>query len=59
MKVGFIGLGAMGRPMASSLQRAGHAVQAFDLRRLEGFEWRDSPRAAPRRSGVAGRNPQR
>ena len=46
MKVGFIGLGAMGRPMASSLQRAGHTVQAFDLRRVEGFDWRDSPRAA-------------
>ncbi len=46
MKIGFIGLGAMGRPMASNLQRAGHALQVFDLRRVEGFEWRDSPRAA-------------
>lgn len=31
MKVGFIGLGAMGAPMAASLARAGHAVQSFDL----------------------------
>ncbi|HEX6528688.1 MAG TPA: NAD(P)-dependent oxidoreductase [Burkholderiales bacterium] len=46
MKIGFIGLGAMGRPIASNLQRAGHALQVFDLRRVEGFDWRDSPRAA-------------
>ncbi|HUQ24995.1 MAG TPA: NAD(P)-dependent oxidoreductase [Burkholderiales bacterium] len=31
MKVGFIGLGAMGGPMAANLERAGHAVQSFDL----------------------------
>ena len=37
MKIGFIGLGAMGRPMAANLQRAGHDVQAHDLRRVEGF----------------------
>ena len=30
MKVGFIGLGAMGGPMAANLGRA-HAVQSFDL----------------------------
>ena len=36
MKIGFVGLGAMGRPMASSLQRAGHALQVYDLRRVEG-----------------------
>jgi len=47
MKIGFIGLGAMGRPMAANLQRAGHAVQAHDLRRVEGpFEWKDSPAKA-------------
>jgi 3-hydroxyisobutyrate dehydrogenase len=28
----FIGLGAMGRPMATSLQRAGHALRVYDLR---------------------------
>ena len=37
MKIGFIGLGAMGRPMAASLQRAGHSLQVFDLRRIEGL----------------------
>jgi 3-hydroxyisobutyrate dehydrogenase-like beta-hydroxyacid dehydrogenase len=43
MKVGFIGLGAMGRPMAANLQRAGHEVQAHDLRRVEGFpNWKTS-----------------
>jgi 3-hydroxyisobutyrate dehydrogenase len=31
MKIGFIGLGAMGGPMAANLERAGHAVQTFDL----------------------------
>ena len=37
MKVGFIGLGAMGRHMAMNLLRAGTQVQAFDLRKVEGF----------------------
>ena len=37
MKIGFVGLGAMGRPMAMSLQRAGHDLQVHDLRRVEGF----------------------
>lgn len=32
MRVGFIGLGAMGAPMALNLVKAGHAVQGFDLR---------------------------
>ena len=31
MKVGFIGLGRMGRPMASNLQRKGFSVTGFDL----------------------------
>ncbi len=38
MKISFIGLGAMGAPMASNLQRAGHALQVYDLRRVEGFK---------------------
>ena len=43
MRIGFIGLGAMGRPMAANLQRAGHEVQAHDLRRVEGFAlWKPS-----------------
>lgn len=31
MKIGFIGLGNMGGPMAANLARAGHAVAGFDL----------------------------
>ena len=37
MKIGFIGLGAMGRHMAANLQRAGHELQAYDVRQVEGF----------------------
>ncbi|MGE0874814.1 MAG: NAD(P)-dependent oxidoreductase [Burkholderiales bacterium] len=32
MKIGFIGLGLMGRHMAASLLRAGHALKVYDLR---------------------------
>lgn len=47
MRIGFIGLGAMGHHMAASLQRAGHAVQAHDLRRVEGFaNWHATARDA-------------
>ena len=42
MKIGFIGLGAMGRPMAASLQRAGHTLQAYDLRPVDGFSMKSS-----------------
>ena len=42
MKIGFIGLGAMGRPMAASLQRAGHALQAYDVRSVDGFSMKSS-----------------
>ncbi len=31
MKIGFIGLGAMGRHMAARLEAAGHALQSYDL----------------------------
>ena len=30
-KIGFIGLGNMGLPMAGNLVKAGHAVAGFDL----------------------------
>jgi len=30
-KIGFIGLGNMGLPMAQNLIKAGHAVQGFDM----------------------------
>jgi 3-hydroxyisobutyrate dehydrogenase-like beta-hydroxyacid dehydrogenase len=42
MRIGFIGLGAMGRPMAASLQRAGHALQVYDVRSVEGFSMKSS-----------------
>lgn len=38
MVIGFIGLGAMGRHMAASLQRAGHSLRVHDLRREAGDE---------------------
>lgn len=31
MKIGFIGLGNMGAPMALNLLKAGHAVSVFDV----------------------------
>ena len=37
MRIGFIGLGAMGRHMAANLQRAGHELQVYDLRKVDGF----------------------
>ena len=53
MRVGFIGLGNMGNPMATNLARAGHELTVHDLRReaatnlLEmGANWADSPRDA-------------
>ena len=30
MKIGFIGLGVMGRPMAKNLIKAGHKLLVFD-----------------------------
>lgn len=49
MRIGFIGLGAMGRHMAANLQHAGHEVQAHDLRRVEGFpHWKASAAEAAR-----------
>jgi 3-hydroxyisobutyrate dehydrogenase-like beta-hydroxyacid dehydrogenase len=49
MRLGFIGLGAMGGPMAANLQRAGHEVQAHDLRRVDGFaNWKPTAADAAR-----------
>ncbi len=31
MKIGFVGLGIMGRPMAKNLVKAGHEVTVFDF----------------------------
>ncbi len=38
MKISFIGLGAMGAPMAANLERAGHDLQVHDVRRVDGFK---------------------
>lgn len=53
MKLGFIGTGNMGNPMAANLIRAGHQVTVHDLRReaatnlLEmGAQWADTPKEA-------------
>ena len=52
MKIGFIGLGMMGRGMAANLQKAGYALVVNDLMRqaashhLEnGATWVETPRA--------------
>jgi len=52
MKVGFIGVGTMGRHMAANLQKAGHELIVHDARReaadshvKAGARWADSPRA--------------
>src|SRR5687767_8895171 len=51
--IGFIGLGAMGRHMAASLQRAGHELRVHDLKReaaaehlAAGAHWAESATAA-------------
>jgi len=48
MKLGFIGLGAMGRHMAANLQRAGHELQVYDVRQVEGFSNKKSAAEAAR-----------
>ena len=52
MRVGFIGLGMMGKGMAANLQKAGHQLIVHDLSRAaaepflaKGAEWANSPRA--------------
>jgi 3-hydroxyisobutyrate dehydrogenase len=54
VKVAFIGLGAMGGPMAANLQAAGHELRVHDLRRVEGFpHWCNSAAEAVRGCEVA------
>jgi 3-hydroxyisobutyrate dehydrogenase len=45
MKIGFIGLGLMGGPMAANLVKAGFALSVFDLKKssLPGASWSDAP----------------
>ena len=52
MKIGFIGLGTMGRHMASNLMKAGHELVVHDVRReavgphlQAGAVWAETPRA--------------
>jgi 3-hydroxyisobutyrate dehydrogenase-like beta-hydroxyacid dehydrogenase len=52
MKIGFIGLGTMGRHMAANLLKAGHEVVVHDVRKeaadphvKNGARWADTPRA--------------
>jgi 3-hydroxyisobutyrate dehydrogenase-like beta-hydroxyacid dehydrogenase len=52
MRIGFIGLGMMGKGMAANLQKAGHDLLVHDLTRqaasqhlANGAQWADSPRA--------------
>ena len=59
MKIGFIGLGTMGRHMASNLIKAGHELTVHDVRReagephvKTGARWADSPRAVAEASEV-------
>jgi 3-hydroxyisobutyrate dehydrogenase-like beta-hydroxyacid dehydrogenase len=57
MRVGFIGLGNMGGPMALNLIKAGHSLIVHDVRREaakahldKGAKWADSPQALARES---------
>lgn len=59
MKVGFIGLGNMGNPMAANVLKAGHSLTVYDLRReagrnLEeaGAKWAASPKDVAAQSEV-------
>jgi len=54
MKIGFIGLGNMGAPMAANLARAGHQVTGFDTAGVtaEGVAIADSAEAAARGQDV-------
>ncbi|MBV9554274.1 MAG: NAD(P)-dependent oxidoreductase [Alphaproteobacteria bacterium] len=59
MKVGFIGLGMMGKGMAANLQKAGHRLIVHDIRRAaaepylaNGAAWADSPKAVGEQAEV-------
>ena len=59
MKVGYIGTGTMGNPMARCLLDAGHEVTVYDVRREAttnlcelGAHWADSPRAVAAAAAV-------
>ena len=59
MKVGFIGLGNMGGPMALNMIKAGHTLTVYDVRRemaephlAAGAKWADSPASVAAQSEV-------
>ena len=59
MRIGFIGLGTMGRHMASNLIKAGHELVVHDLRReaasphcQAGACWADTPRGVAEAADV-------
>jgi 3-hydroxyisobutyrate dehydrogenase-like beta-hydroxyacid dehydrogenase len=59
MKIGFIGLGNMGGPMALNLIKKGHTLTVFDVRKAQaeahlsgGATWADNPAAAARDAEV-------
>ena len=59
MKLGFIGVGYMGRHMARNLARGGHDLTVFDIRKdaaeellSMGARWADNPRAVAKGSEV-------
>ena len=59
MKIGFIGVGYMGRHMARNLAKGGHDLTVFDIRKESASEllsmgatWADSPRAVAQASEV-------
>ena len=59
MKIGFIGLGTMGRHMAANLQKAGHELVVHDVRKeaaephvRNGARWADTPRAVAEAADV-------
>jgi len=59
MRIGFIGLGMMGHHMVANLQKAGHELVVFDVRREAGEEalsrgarWAETPADAARQSEI-------
>ena len=56
MKIGFVGLGIMGRPMAANLLKAGHALRVFDIvpERMTALVQAGATAAASAREAAAG-----
>jgi 3-hydroxyisobutyrate dehydrogenase len=59
MRIGFIGLGMMGHHMVANLQKAGHDLVVYDIRREAGDEalsrgarWAETPADAARQSEI-------